>query len=57
MPIRLVKKSATNTEETMVIILPIVVIGYKSPYPTVVSDIVAQYTASKNVLKVSGSTL
>ena len=36
---------------------PIVVVAYMSPYPIVVSETVAQYTASKNVLNVSGSTL
>ena len=38
-------------------VLPTTVTGYKSPYPTVVSDTVAQYRALKKFLKVSGSTL
>ena len=44
-------------EETIVIILPNVVIGQMSPYPTVVREIVAQQIASKKVWKLSGSTL
>ncbi len=44
-------------EESIAIILPTVVTAYISPYPTVVSETVAQYSASKKVLKVSGSTL
>lgn len=44
-------------EETMVIILPNVVTGQMSPYPTVVREIVAQQIASKKVWKLSGSTL
>ena len=36
-----------KTDDIMVIILPMVVMGYISPYPTVVKETVAQYTASK----------
>ena len=46
-----------KNEESIAIVLPITVTGYISPYPTVVSDTVDQYTASKKELKVSGSTL
>jgi len=44
-------------DESIVKVLPTTVTGYKSPYPTVVSDTVAQYRALKKFLKVSGSTL
>lgn len=37
-----------NKAEIIVITLPIIDTAYKSPYPTVVSEIVAQYIASKN---------
>ena len=46
-----------KNEDIIAIDRPIVVIGYKSPYPTVVRDTVAQYTASKYVSKDCGSTL
>ena len=46
-----------NRDEIMVMILPIVEVAYISPYPTVVSEMVAQYTASKKLLNVPGSAL
>lgn len=44
-----------KNDEIIVITLPVVVTGYISPYPTVVSDTVAQYKASKKLSKESGS--
>lgn len=44
-----------KNEDNIAMVLPITVTGYISPYPTVVSETVDQYTASKNVLKDSGS--
>ena len=38
-----------NKAETIVIIFPATETAYMSPYPTVVRDTVAQYTASKKV--------
>lgn len=44
-------------EDKIVIIFPSIDIAYISPYPTVVREMEAQYTASKYVLNVYGSTL
>lgn len=41
--------------DIILMIRPALVTGYKSPYPTVVREITAQYTASKNVGYISGS--
>ncbi len=46
-----------NKEDTIVMTLPNVETGYISPYPTVVSETVAQYMASKKDSNESGSTL
>lgn len=42
--------------DIMLTIFPISDVGYISPYPTVVSETVAQYTASKKFPNVDGST-
>jgi len=42
-------------EEIMLMTFPPLVIGYMSPYPTVVKAVVAQYIASKKLLKLPGS--